>query len=384
MANKINPPKKHKYPTAAANQNKNKGVISKRFAVITAIILAAIMVLAILIVALVNVFYVKTPYNDIRITKYIRIGDYNNITLSKSELDKALEDEILEFRKNYSTKSAVSGRSIQKGDNVTVDILGYLLDQNGNRSKEPLSSVSLQQYEITDLGSHYTANGKLFMKEIQDALIGVSVTGTVTLPITYPETHVVESLRNKTVSIDILVKKVTETIIPEYNDAFVKDKTGIESASTFEQYLTKEIEYSHAWTKFVNLCVIRKYPSKKMEAVQKEFVDYYNAMAEEKKVTFEKLLSETLFMTQKEFDTEKTVFSEGTVKEELVLYYLVKKERLKFNDKEYEKQAAILAEEYGYKTAKEFEEAYGKDIVRRTIYWEKAKDFILSRVTITE
>jgi len=73
-------------------------------------------------------------------------------------------------------------------------------------------------------------------------------------------------------------------------------------------------------------------------------------------------------------------YAMGTVKEEMILYFIAERENLAFTDEEYKAHAEEMVKEYGCDDIEELEEIYTKELVERNLYWEKVKDFLYDNV----
>ncbi len=374
MAKMMNPPKKDRYPVQKKKQGINIAKYKKPIIIITAAVLAAAIIATALTLFL-NYYFVDTPYDGIRFSKYIRVPEYFGMSLKQSEIEEAFEKEKKALLREYAEFNELTEGKIAEGNNVTIDAKGYeLID--GVRSENPIDA-SLTDYEITDIGSHVTSNGANFLKEFQDALIGADVkpSGVITVNVKYEDDHAVEAMRGKEISYDITVKKVTETVYPNYTDAFIFAKTGYQNIAEYEEALNNEIRYNLLWNRLIAGTEVIEYPEKKIAIYEDEFDSYYNAYMSANNITFEKLL-EQLGTDEEGYSQLRRNYAMGTVKEELVLYFIVKTEKVRVSKEEYRTGALALAEENGYDTVDELVADLGENVVERTVVWEKVKAMI--------
>lgn len=149
----------------------------------------------------------------------VDLGDYHSIRMPyewsappQEEVDKALED----LRQMYGATETVE-RETQEGDYVLVDLKSETTEMN--RTGFP---AYLRQEE-RDLEWPWTG----FAKE----LLGMKPGDIKTVRHTFPEDWDVEELQGKAVEVEVTVKTVRGTTLPELNDEFAKS-TGI--AETLE------------------------------------------------------------------------------------------------------------------------------------------------------
>ncbi len=387
MANTMNPPKKHKYQVRPPK--KEPAIVrfftkyKKLIIIITACILAAAL-LATGVIMFLKWLLVSTPYDFINLDKTISSPIYKGVELKQTDIDEAFEREKKSILREYATFTDVTEGLIEKGYNVTVDTKGYLIGDDGKRASEAFSGSTLSDYEITDIGDHYTSSGSKFSEEIQNGLIGKSVkkNAVITIKFKYDDDHNNESLRGKNVEFDVTIKGVTKTNYPDYTDAFVKEKTGYETVAALEEYLRNEIELDLLWTEVVNSVEVNKYPKKKVNENIEQIDAYYNAYMSANSLTFEKLLSDVLGTTEENYVAMKTERANRTVKEEMILYRIVKDEKIRLSGKQYKEGAAKLAETEGYESVKELEKNIDRDIIERSILWDIVKELVRENAKI--
>ena len=389
MAKTMNPPKKHKYQVRPPKKEPALIRFFTKYKKLLTILTAALLALAILVtgtVIFLKWLLVSTPYDFINLGKHISTPVYKGVELKQSEIDETFARELKSILREYATFSDVTEGVIEKEHNVKVDTKGYLIGENGERAKDPFSGSTLTDYEITDIGDHYTSSGSKFSSEIQDGLIGKSVKKDtkVTIAFTYADDHNNEQLRGKKVEFDVTVKGVTKTNYPEYTDEFVKSKTGYETVKALEDYLREQIELDLLWTEVVENVEVKSYPKKKLNAALKQIDEYYNAYMAANNLSWEKLLSDVLGTTEEGYNSMRQQRAERTVKEEMILYYIVKEEKIRLSYKEYKAGAKALAEIEGYESVKELENAIGKEIVERSIKWDIVKQMVKDNANIVE
>lgn len=381
MAKTMNPPKKHKYQVRAPKKEPALVRFFTKYKKLLTILTAALLALAILVtgtVIFLKWLLVSTPYDFINLGKHISAPIYKGIEIKQTDIDDTFAREKKSILREHATFTDITDGVIEKEFNVTVNTKGYLIGENGERAKDPFSGSVLNNYEITDIGDHYTSSGSKFSKEIQDGLIGKSVKADtkVTIAFKYDDDHSNEELRGKNVEFDVTVKSVTKTNYPEYTDAFVKEKTGYETIKDLEDYLRDAIELDLFWSEVVNNVEVKKFPKKKLNAAAKQVDEMYNAYMSASNITWEKLLSDVLGTTEEGYNAMRQQRAERTVKEEMILYYIVKEEKVRLSRKEYNAGARELAEVEGYESIKELEAAVGKDIITRSIKWDIVKQLV--------
>ncbi|MBE6610062.1 MAG: hypothetical protein E7634_05300 [Ruminococcaceae bacterium] len=390
----VNPPKKHKYSVQPVKNKTGAELFvqkltefftlnKKLIIIVTAAVLAAAMLITALIVGL-NYYFIDTPYDGVRFKDHITVPDYMNRELSAAKVKEEFEAQKKALLKTQATYETLKSGLIEEGNNVTISTEGFIVNEDGTETK--VSRGTLTDYEITDIGNHITEKGLSFSDEIQDALIGTSVVSVkrVTANISYPEDYSMSEFAGQTVKYYITVSKVTKTILPEYTDATVaKLDKRFSTVKEYEDYTYRQIKQDLLWTQLVNDTTATSYPESKLKIYMDEYDAYYNSYMEQNKVTFEKLLAE-LGSTAEEYEKQRRIFAENTVKEEMILYYIIKTEKVRVSAKEFDSVCETIAKNSGYQTVDMMLLDYGEELVERTVIWEKVKAMILENATEVE
>lgn len=390
----VNPPKKHKYAIQPAKQKPKSQIImekardfftlnKKLILIVTAAVLAAAILIAALVVGL-NYYFIDTPYDRVRFADYIMIPEYFGMELSASEVEKEFQKEKKALLTTQATYETVKSGLIEEGYNVTISTDGYIVNSDGTETK--VARGTLTDYEVTDIGNHITESGMSFSKEIQDAIIGTAVVSVrkLTAEIEYPEDYTLAEFKGKTVKYYITVGKVTKTILPDYSDLVIsKLDSRFATVAEYEEYTYKQVKLNLLWNKLVAESISIKYPEDKVKAYQDEYDAYYNSYMEQQQTTFEKLLAE-LGISAEDYKKARDEFAENTVKEEIILYFIIKTEKVRMASADYKAACKTLAEESGYASVDEMMLDYGEEVVERTVLWEKVKEMILESAVSVE
>lgn len=383
----VNPPKKHKYAIQPAKQKPKSQIImekvgdfftlnKKLILIVTAAVLAAAILIAAL-VAVLDYYLIDTPYDRIRLADHVTVPGYFGMELSASEVEEAFEKEKTALLKTQATYETVKSGLIEEGYNVTISTEGYIVNSDGTESK--VLRGTLTDYEVTDLGNHITNNGMSFSKEIQDAIIGTAVVSVrkLTAEIDYPEDYSLDEFKGQKVKYYITVSKVTKTILPEYTDLVIsKLDSRFTTVEEYEEYTYNQVKQDLLWNKMVKDSTAAKYPEDKLKIYRDEYDSYYNTYMAQNKTTFDKLLAE-LGMSAEEYEKDREEFAQNTVKEEMILYYIIKTKKVRMASADYKAACKTLAEYSGYASVDDMVKDYGEDVVERTVLWDKVKQMMV-------
>ncbi len=372
--NNKKPVKKNKKPgKVSIFYNAHKKVIWVAAAAVCAVALLTSVIIAAVVTARASI-----PYN-INLSKYIDVPQYMGITIKNDDIKKEFDQEIKNLLLKDATYEELTEGTIEEGYSVTIDAKGYLLKSDGTREETPFSSGSISDYVITDIGNHYTESGVAFSSDIQKAIIGTDIEATknVMATVKYPDSYSVEEVKGKTAEFDITIKKVEKPVLPSYTDTYVLAKTGFKNIEEYEEALEKDIRNNLVWNTIVNGTTIKKYYMPMVDEYITEYLEPYNEYMAENEMTFEAMLKE-LGITQEEFLNERDTYAYGIVREEMILYYIARKENITVSDSEYKTLGAELAINNGYSSLADFEDNVGENNAMRSVLWEKVKLILIS------
>lgn len=338
---------------------------------------------------------VHTPYDDIAdLGKYVRLAQYKT-EMKNSTVKEMMDKEIKSFIRSMAdelivgdTLNGVANRAIKKGDDVTISTTIRVYDENGElkdfddyldiEEGDTTTTANLSNHTVKDVG-----NGE-FLPEIENALLDDCWTGSHKfVDVQYDDKVHTEVLKNKKVQIEIEIHKVVEVVYPDYCDAFIEAKTAYKTVAEFESELRKELVRAARWSGYTEECAVLKYPSDKITRFQDEFKTYYEATAKDKGMTLEKYVI-SLGSNMTTFAEEMQSYAKGTVKEEMILYFIAERENLSFTEEEYKTHAEEMAKEYNCKDVVELESVYTKELVERMLYWEMVKDFLYDHIKFVD
>ncbi|HVW66931.1 MAG TPA: trigger factor [Candidatus Peribacteraceae bacterium] len=135
-------------------------------------------------------------------------------------IDSALND--------HRTRTAVD-RAAKENDMVTINFFA-----TDDQNKE-IQGMRAEGYEAL-IGS------KTLLPGFEDQLVGLKKGDQKSFTLTLPDKFQVEELRNKPATFHVTVTNVEETHLPEFNDAFAKEKLNAPSAAEFKALVEKSIE----------------------------------------------------------------------------------------------------------------------------------------------
>ena len=382
---------------------KTKKPVNK--ALIIKIAIASALLVAVLTTLLVVLFCCRdtSPYADVDLSKHVKLAKYMNRDLSEKEVLEAFEEDKEALIKAYSKYSdPILSGTIVEGQNVTITIAAYKYDETkpGNVG-DAIKDISINDYIIEEIKQVVESEGdededkdeEVYFPAMQNMLLGTAFdlnpgsgyTNMRTLDYTYATDYSLTSLQGVRVIHFVYITKVTTTIKPELNDQFFVDNKadlGYDSYQDYETYMIEQIKLNLLWNKIIEETEVLKYPT---DYVNKYYAAYdadIQSYMAQNSISSMSALYTYLGMTEAEFNAERKEFAEGTVKEEMVLYYIIEKENIELTEKQYNDILNTIAVDSGYGTAAKYTEAFGEELTERTVIWEHVKALILNSANL--
>ncbi|MBQ9718210.1 MAG: trigger factor [Clostridia bacterium] len=318
--------------------------------------------------------------NDL--TPFIKLGEYKNVPVtmaSAAVTDEEFENEIDYMLESYAYYETVTDRQVEEGETVLADYSGYL---DGVQFE---GGTAANQTIVAASGTGYIEG---FAEAFIGQMPGVEFDFDVTFPADYGNTD----LAGKEVTFVCTVHSIqgSEQIIPELTDEFVKENFGYNNVEEFrilfrdtveaqKAYYVESNMYSELWLTVVGNAEVIAYPGQEVERVYGERRAMYEEYAGYYGVDYETFLSNYAGLTDEELYAE----SQNYVKEDLVMYQLIKELNLNLTEEDYAEGMAFFADYYGA-TEEELAAYYGEETMRTTILWQALMEKIAETAVITE
>ena len=318
--------------------------------------------------------------NDL--TPFIKLGAYENIPVTKESAavtDEEFENEIDYMLESYSYYETVTDRQVEEGETVLADYSGYL------------DGVQFDGGTATDQ-TIVAASGTGYIEGFAEAFIGQMPGVEFDFDVTFPADYGNTDLAGKEVTFVCTVHSIqgSERIVPELTDEFVKENFGYNNVEEFHILFRDSVEaqkayyvesnmYSNLWLTVVGNAEVIAYPGQEVDRVYGERRAMYEEYAGYYGVDYETFLSNYAGLTDEELYAE----SQNYVKEDLVMYQLIKDLNLNLTEDDYAEGMAFFADYYGA-TEEELAAYYGEETMRTTILWQALMEKIAETAVITE
>jgi len=318
--------------------------------------------------------------NDL--TGFIKLGEYTGLSVTRESAvltDEEFENEIDVMLDSYSYYETVTDRQVEEGETVLADYSGYLDGvqfDGGTATNQTITAAS----------------GTGYIEGFAEAFIGQMPGVEFDFDVTFPADYGNADLAGKEVTFVCTIHSIQgdELIVPELTDEFVAERFGYNNVEEFKILFRESVEqqkaqyvesnmYSDLWVQVVDNAEVLGYPENEVERVYGDYRMMYEESAGYYGMDYETFLTNYVGISDSDLYAE----SEKYVKEDLVMYQIIKELNFELTDAEYAEGMAAFAESYGA-TEEELIAYYGEDTIRTSILWQALMEKIAETAVITE
>lgn len=309
----------------------------------------------------------------------ITLGEYKKLpvtVVNPTVSDEELQSRIDTVLGGYASWDAVD-REAADGDRVKIDYKGL-------KDGEAFEGGTAEDYTLV-LGSN------TFIDGFEEGLIGAKAGEERDLNLTFPENYQAEDLAGQDVVFEVKVHEVAEKHVPELTDEFVAEnfpelgtvdaykadlKQQMLDAKTMQSEQQRDAELLAAVVDNSEIICA----TDEVNQVYDQQIQYYTSMAGMYGMGLADYAA-MMGMDEDGFRTEVRKMSEQTVKQQMALMEIAKKEGLKAEDADRE----ALAEEYkdAYESVDDMIEKAGAENVDNAILYDKAIQVVVENADIT-
>lgn len=314
--------------------------------------------------------YTQMDYMTEDLTQYVTLGQYKGLTLTADPItvtDAQVESKILALIDANTVyeeyEEPVVDRLTGAGDYLLIDFAGFMDGEQFEGGTAEDAYILLAE-----------DNG--YIDWFEDDLYGVMPGTVVETTNTFPEDYY-EEFAGKEVTFKITVKSIKgHYTVPELTDEFIKTQTGSASVEAYRKLVYDTLlaqatetanmtRYQIMWEAILENATIHALPEEQVMFYYTSDRSYYESVAEEYGYTYDEYL-EACGVD----DAYVKEMAETVIREELVLYSIVKAENVSIDDAAYAEGLAEYAEAQGV-TPEELEAEYGRDYIESNLLWDK-------------
>lgn len=315
---------------------------------------------------------------DFKVSDYVKLGEYKGLEVTYPSVlevtDEDVEEQIQYELEDNTEYKEVKDRGAQEGDNVNMDFKGTI-------DGEEFEGGTASDYEL-ELGAGD------FLEEFESNLMGKKAGETVTFKLTFPEDYD-DTLGGKEAEFTVTLNSISEAVVPEYNEDFVKSVSEFKTIKDYEASVKEQLEQDakdssemeaqeNALKAAIENATVDGYPQKLYDFFYDDTVTGYKNYAEFMGMEYEEFLES--YMSEEEINS----MVDEQVNEYLVVRAILEKEGKEISDSEYQELAEKMAKENDYETLEEYEEDYGEIYVKTQIARERAVELLYDAAKLKE
>ncbi len=319
---------------------------------------------------------------------YIQLGQYKGLAVTRMSTEvseEELEAQLNRMLDAYASLEPITDRKeVEDGDVANIDYEGSIDGQ-------VFEGGSAKGFDL-QIGSG------TFIPGFEEGLIGAAVGDTVDVAVTFPNEYTNNpTLAGKDAVFKVTVNSISKKVLPELNEAFLKEKTGgrFGSVEEIRSYLKEQMtsyltEYSDGslntqlLDQAVNNATLKQdLPAEFLEEKKQAMIGTAQANAKAYGKTYEEYLQSYLRMDEQTFLQTVDSSAEKIAKQSLVIRAIAGAEQLSVTDEELDEKIKSLMQEYGYEKKKELLKTVNEDEIRDNLLKEKVEDLLMDNAVIS-
>jgi len=314
----------------------------------------------------------------------LRLGEYKGINVQESTYEiteEELQEYIDSICENSTYTEAVEEGVLEEGMKVKVDYVSTIDGKEYTGGTQTGAVITLKE-------------GSFKVDGVIEALIGKNVGDKVEVDAKYADDYSDSTLKGKDVHFTVTIKSIQETVVPEFNDEFVKDKfayLGYETVEEFKEYLIEDMRltyvFTEVWDTILENAVVVSYDSEELEELTNQYVEYQEYIIYQYTGYDLDTYLAAIKKTRDAFVAEYRELAKETLKEEMVVQAIIDAEGITITEEEYQNNLKLYAGNYGYDTVEEFSSAYSsstKEDFEFSMKYEKAQKIIVESAKVVD
>ena len=305
----------------------------------------------------------------------VKLGAYTGLEIEKANATvnaEQIDAELNQIRERQARFVAVE-RKAQKGDVTEIDFVGRVDGTEFDGGKA-------ENFRL-ELGSN------TFIPGFEDQIVGMDIGEKRTINVKFPDDYFSPELKGKPAEFDVTLNKLEEKQLPELNDELASNSSEFNTLEELKEDIKKHLEES------INNQNRQKDENKIIETIMESTeVDIPDAMIEtqidNQVEDFKARLSyqgmdleqylQLVGQTMAEFRNTHRELAEKSVKSQLVMTEIIKKENMQVTQEDLDKKMQEIATKYE-KTLEEYKKSiseYELNYITNDIIITKLFDFL--------
>ena len=220
----------------------------------------------------------------------------------------------------------------------------------------------------------------------EEALIGMTLAEVRDIKLRFPDEYY-SDLGGKEVTYSVTVKEICR--VNEITDDVCKANTDYDSVEDMRSSIKRLVAAEYAYDKLFDEAKITKYPEAEYGRVYED-VTYIGTLAEKQKLSIEEYLkkygdqfAEFGFfsgMTEEEYLENCDEYTKGVIKDEMVIYYLLRRMDVSTGGRAYRQMKERLLSEHKVADVANYEDLYGEGSFNSSMRYNLLLDALYDRV----
>lgn len=323
------------------------------------------------------------PLNQMKVDKYVKLGDYSSFEVTVDVIGVDEEDLKTVMSNTYINfvtpeHGGIVDRAVETGDTVFIDY-------EGKKDGVAFMGGTAQNATLA-IGSGQFIDG------FEDGLVGVMPGETVDLNLSFPESYGNVELAGAAVVFTVTVRCIQPVWVAEADmEDVVVETMRINGVNTVEEF--RQYAYDYLYSEYVSdvqsdildllmeRCEFKELPEEMLEPYRKMWSQVFEIYADRYQVTMDQYAA-YFFGTSAESLINQ--YAELYLKQDLMLQAIANREGLKISDEELETRLQEDAEAGGYASVEEYLGSDGREDYRNDYMNEKVLKFLMEKTVVNE
>lgn len=311
---------------------------------------------------------------------YCDLPDYKGLEYTETRstvTDADVRNKIDSLLQQYATKTQVKEGTVADGDNVNIDFVGSI------------DGVEFEGGNSNGAGYDLTLGSGSMIPGFEDGIVGHKVGDTFNIKATFPENYGKDELNGKEADFKITINYLTQTELPEYNDAFVASYTDATSILEYEDSVRKDLVEQYEQSDknqnesaimqvLVEKTTYNEYPQQEMQ----DLIDKSIAQQEQAASSYGYSLGDYVtarygFSDEDSFRQYIQGLAEDYIKEKIAVCAVAKDTGITVTKEEVDNYKKKIMDYYSYEDESKLEENYSSEDIVYYALAEKVVDFLL-------
>lgn len=312
----------------------------------------------------------------------VTLGDYKNleVNLTVSTItDEDVQEEIdSQLQENATNEEITDRTTVQEADIVNITMTATI-------DGKDFEDGNVDEYD-------YTLGENEYGEEFDKGLIGKNKGDDFELTVTLPDDYSDETNAGKQAVFKIKINKIVKEVIPEFNDEFVKTVSeDYQTAEDYRKYVKEDLQATadddnessakeDLMAQAVENAEVSGTSDDLYNLYYNQMTNDYTSYAQQWGMSLNDFLSSFMGMDEEGFKD----YVLDQVYDMQVAIAIAKAEKLEVSDDEYKKNLSKYAEDYGWESEDELEEAYTKEYLKNNMTRDKVLTFLFENAKVTE